>query len=119
MYVAYRIIIAGGRDFEDYELMKRVCDELIKLPTGVEIISGGARGADKLAERYAKERNIRNKVVKADWDRYGKSAGYKRNLEMASFADVLIAFWDGKSRGTMHMINIAKERGLGVTVINY
>lgn len=119
MYTIYKIIIAGGRDFDDYELLKRICDNLIKYKDSVEIVSGGANGADKLGERYAKENNMNLRIFPADWYKFGKSAGYKRNLQMASYADVLIAFWDGKSKGTGHMIDLAKKHGLGVTVINY
>lgn len=64
-----------------------------------------------MGERYAKERGYAVSEHPADWDRYGKSAGYIRNKEMAEEADALMAFWDGKSRGTMHMINLAKEKG--------
>jgi hypothetical protein len=128
-----RIIIAGSRTFNDYEFLKVKCNEIINSyflggwvsPNleNVTIISGGANGADKLGERFAKENNIECKLFPANWDAYGKSAGYKRNLEMAYYAKemygVLIAFWDGKSRGTNHMIDIAKQLGLNVYIFSY
>lgn len=115
-----RVIIAGGRDFDDYETLRAVVDKILsKTKDEIQIVSGGARGADKLGEQYAKERGYDISIFYADWDRYGASAGYKRNLEMAQNADALIAFWDGESRGTKHMINLATERGLKVRVWRY
>lgn len=70
-----------------------------------EIVSGGAQGVDFLAELYAKKHTLKFTEFKADWDTYGKSAGYRRNVEMAEYADALIAIWDGQSKGTLHMIN--------------
>ena len=85
----------------------------------VEIVSGTAAGADTLGERYAQEKGYEVKKFPAQWDLYGKSAGYKRNQQMAEYADGLIAFWDGKSKGTKHMIDIANKMGLKVRVIRY
>jgi hypothetical protein len=113
-----RIIVAGGRDFNDYELLKEKLDNE-SLSSEDTIISGDARGADRLGERYAKEHCIWCTKYPAKWDKYGKSAGYIRNAEMASNADALIAFWDGKSRGTKHMIDIADSLGLKVTIVKY
>ncbi len=70
----------------------------------ITIISGRAKGADRLGERFAQEHNIPIQRFLADWDTHGKKAGFLRNLEMAKAADILIAFWDGKSRGTQHMM---------------
>ena len=78
------------------------------------ILSGTARGADKLGERWAAENSVRLEYYPANWDRYGKSAGYRRNAKMAANADAMIALWDGKSRGTKHMIDIAMGAGLKV-----
>lgn len=116
-----RIIIAGGRDFDYFDELVNKVDYLIsKLDiNNIEIISGGANGADKLGERYAVLRKLKLSIFPADWDKYGKGAGYRRNTEMAEYANSLIAFWDGKSRGTMHMINIAKKKGLQVKIITY
>jgi hypothetical protein len=115
----FKVIVAGGRDFADYDLLKSKLDNLLVNRDPVEIVSGTARGADKLGEFYAKRSQLAVALFPADWDLYGKSAGYKRNAQMADYADALVAFWDGKSRGTMHMINLAKSAGLQVRVVNY
>mgnify|MGYP006367447513 FL=1 len=124
-----RIIIAGSRDFNDYELLKKSAIEIITkktmLPDLTRIVSGGARGADTLGERFANEMGLEISRFIPDWDGLGKRAGYVRNAEMAKFAveddndGMLIAFWDGKSRGTKHMIDLAKRYGLEVHVVNY
>ena len=118
-----KVIIAGTRDFNDYAFLKKNLDYFLQgiNPNNeeIEIVSGNARGADKLGERYAKEHNLPVKLFPANWDKYGKRAGYLRNQEMANYADVLIAFWDEKSKGTKHMIDIAKKQGLTVIVVGY
>ena len=115
-----RVIIAGGRDFEDYPLLKSKCESILKTvpKEDITIICGTAKGADTLGEWFAKEKRYNIVYFKPDWN-IGKKAGVLRNKEMADNADALIAFWDGVSRGTMHMIRIAKEKGLKVRVINY
>ena len=124
-----RVIIAGSRDFNDYELLKKSAIEIITkktmLPDLTRIVSGGARGADTLGERFANEMGLEISRFIPDWDGLGKRAGYVRNAEMAKFAvendndGMLIAFWDGQSRGTKHMIDLAKRYGLEVHVVNY
>ena len=118
-----KVIIAGTRDFNDYAFLKKNLDYFLQgiNPNNeeIEIVSGNARGADKLGERYAKEHNLPVKLFPANWDKYGKRAGYLRNQEMANYADVLIAFWDEKSKGTKHMIDIAKKQDLTVIVVGY
>jgi ABC-type enterochelin transport system substrate-binding protein len=114
-----KIIIAGGRNFRDYDKLRESCDNLLVNQKDVEIASGTAAGADTLGERYAQEKGYEVKKFPAQWDLYGKSAGYKRNQQMAEYADGLIAFWDGKSKGTKHMIDIANKMGLKVRVIRY
>lgn len=114
----FKVIIAGGRDFVDYNLLReKVNNILIEKRTThkIVIVSGCARGADTLGMRYASENIFDVDKYPADWDKYGKKAGYMRNVEMAA----LIAFWDGKSKGTKHMIDIATERNLNIRVINY
>ena len=116
-----KVIIAGTRDFNDYDFLKKNVDYFLQdlNPNKIEIVSGNARGADKLGERYAKEHNLPVKLFPANWDKYGKRAGYLRNQEMANYADVLIAFWNEKSKGTKHMIDIAKKQDLTVIVVGY
>jgi len=114
-----KIIIAGGRNFRDYDKLRESCDNILVNQKEVEIVSGTAAGADTLGERYAQEKGYEVKKFPAQWDLYGKSAGYKRNQQMAEYADGLIAFWDGKSKGTKHMIDIANKMGLKVRVVRY
>ena len=118
----YKIIIAGGRDFMDYNLLKEKVNKILqekRVSHKIVIISGCARGADTLGLRYASENAFDVEEYPANWDKYGKKAGYMRNVEMAENADALIAFWDGKSKGTKHMIDIATERNLPTRVIKY
>lgn len=117
----FKVIIAGGRDFNDYELLKQKCDYyLSNLDTkDIVIISGAARGADSLGEKYANEKGYKIDSHPANWNKYGKSAGYRRNSEMAEIANGVICFWDGKSKGTKHMIDIAKNKGLPIKIIKY
>lgn len=110
-----KYIIAGSRDFNDFELLERVLKEF----EISEIVCGCARGADTLGKEYGEKYNIPVKMFPADWKRYGNSAGPRRNIEMAEYADALIAFWDGKSTGTKHMINESNRRKLYTTVIKY
>lgn len=116
-----KVIIAGGRDFSDYELLAwKVWHHLTEHPDlHYEIVSGTARGADKLGEKYANEVGIPVKRFPADWNTHGKAAGPIRNTEMAQYADMLIAFWDGKSKGTNHMIRTARMHKLITHVIKY
>lgn len=116
-----KIIIAGGRDFKGTPLFIRRVDKLINRieDQDITIISGKARGADKFGEDYAEARGYPVEYYPADWDQYGKSAGYIRNKEMAKNATHLIAFWDGKSKGTKHMIDLARSFNLKICVIKY
>ena len=116
----FRVIIAGGRDFNDYSLLQQHVDRwLSRVTDEVTIISGRAKGADTLGERYANERGYLTCVYPADWDSHGKAAGFIRNKEMAKNADALIAFWDGQSTGTRDMIELAKQYGLLWKVVYY
>jgi len=112
-----KIIIAGSRTFTDFKKLCEVCDQLLQDQTDVEIVSGAYyKGADLLGEKYATEKGFPIKQFPADWKRFGRAAGPKRNEQMANYADALIAFWDGKSKGTKHMFEIAKTRGLTITI---
>lgn len=108
-------IIAGSRSIKEYTLVKYAIESAPWIPT--EVISGRARGVDRLGERWAKENNVQLFLMPADWDKHGKRAGYLRNRRMAADADALIAIWDGESRGTRNMIEIAEEEGLEVYVV--
>lgn len=102
-----KVLIIGSRNITDYPLLEKVIKEsgfIISL-----IVSGGARGVDKLAERYAKENRIPIKIYTADWN-LGKSAGFIRNSVLYKESDALIALWNGESAGTKHMINLMKNK---------
>lgn len=116
----FRLIIAGGRDFDNYEALKKSVDYLLShVNDEIVVVCGMAKGADTLGERYAKEHNYKVLYFPADWDRLGRRAGIVRNEEMAQNADALIAFWDGKSRGTKNMIETAQKYKLDVRVKRY
>lgn len=102
-----KYIVAGGRDFNNYSLMTLILSRHIN-PEEDTIISGGARGADELGARYASEHGVPLQIFPAYWDTYGKSAGFIRNAEMGEHADCAIVFWDGKSKGSKHMIKTMK-----------
>jgi len=117
-------IVAGTRTFNDYILLERTILSIYKSKglhrADVEIISGGARGADALGEQFAKKYGLKLTVFPADWNKYDKKAGPIRNIQMAEYAQengILIAFWDGVSRGTKHMIDTARKYGLEVFII--
>lgn len=122
MLKEFKLIVAGGRDFADRTLLEA---EILRLANNelkdkaVSIVSGMARGADRLAYEFAKSKYIQLYEFPADWNKYGKSAGYRRNSEMSQFADGLLAFWDGKSRGTKHMIEYMRRLNKPVEIINY
>lgn len=125
-----RIIIAGSRTFNNYNYMKRKLSSYIGLlmktyqNAEFEIISGGAKGADNLGEKYAEENKIKLTIMPADWEQYGKSAGFIRNKAMAEYAvkadkAYLIAFWNGSSKGTANMINEAHRLNIATLIFNY
>ena len=114
-----RVIIAGGRDFSDFDILSQEINKLFTNVNNPVIISGTARGADRLGERYAKLNKITLERYPADWDRYGKSAGYRRNEQMAKLSDTALIFWDGKSKGTNHMIKLSRIYKLKVKIITY
>jgi hypothetical protein len=119
-----RLIIAGSRNFEEYHLLESSLDEFIERnligdpDPGVIIISGLAKGADLLGVQYAKQKGYQVEEFPANW-KLGRSAGPKRNLEMAKSANACIVFWDGFSRGTSNMIELAKTHQLRLRVIQY
>lgn len=124
--VMTRIIIAGGRDFLDYLKMYIEMNTIIQtIHDDIEIISGCAKGADTLGMRYAAVTKIPCAKFPADWDKFGNRAGFIRNEEMAKYSisdnskGVLVAFWDGKSKGTANMIKLAEKYGLETHVIRY
>lgn len=124
MFILLYILISGKRDFTDY---KKFCKELDKLTEGadeVEIVEGGARGADFLAKRYAKEHNLKLREFPANWNAFGPAAGPIRNQEMVNyikkkkpkFEQKALFFWDGNSKGTKDCLARAKAAGLNYDI---
>jgi hypothetical protein len=109
-----KIIIAGSRTINNIAEVYRAFLNSHFDPD--EIVSGGAKGVDKLGERIAKDNSIPCRVFSADWGKYGKKAGYLRNKDMAEYADALVAVWDGESKGTANMIKLMKDMGKPVYV---
>lgn len=111
-----KTIIAGSRGCTEEALLERALSECGWTPTMV--ISGTARGADQMGEKWASENGVPCQKFPADWKTFGKSAGIRRNEQMAEHAEALIAIWDGTSRGTAHMIREAQRKGLRTFVLN-
>lgn len=103
------IAIVGSRGFTDYETLKSFILLRIDLNNIYEVISGGAKGADKLGEQFAREFNLQFNEILPDWNLYGKKAGFVRNKDIIKHSDIVFAFWDGESKGTKHSIELAQE----------
>jgi hypothetical protein len=113
-----KVIIAGSRHYRNYHQFKALCEQYFQtLPPEIEIVSGGAPGTDAMAECYASEKGYPVKVFPADWNQFPRTAGHIRNSEMAAYGDALIAFWDGKSKGTESMIKAARRKYLAIKII--
>lgn len=126
----FYLLVAGSRDYNNYTEMCQVLDYLLKNQVSqgnnIIIISGGARGADSLAERYADERGFQKHIMPADWSAYGKSAGYRRNEAMhayiSSFPNAkrgVACFWDMESPGTRHNFKLSRLYCSPLRVYNY
>ena len=115
-----KVAIIGSRSLEDYEFFSRKLSVIFKLEGGKPelIVSGGAIGTDSHAEKYAAENGIRLLVIKADWVRFGISAGPMRNSKIIQICDLAIAFWDYRSPGTADTIKKAVARKIAVYIVN-
>lgn len=110
-----RVAIVGSRGWTD---LQQVRDRVMLLPEGTIVISGGARGVDREAESAARERGLEVVVYRPDYDAYpGQIAPLKRNQRIAEECDAMIAFWDGVSTGTLHVMGIARRLGKHVEVV--
>lgn len=110
-----RLIIAGTRNFSDDRLFAQTMQSLTITPD--EVVCGMATGADEMGRRWALANNIPVAEFSADWDTHGKKAGPIRNKAMANYGTHLLAFWNGRSRGTGNMIALARSAGLLVRVV--
>src|SRR5262249_34091283 len=113
--VTMKLIIAGSRTFADYQLL---CQTLApERPRITQVLTGDARGAEQLGYRWAWKHQVKHQLFRAAWERFGKSAGVRRNYQMAQAGDMLLAFWDGQSPGTAHMVQFMRQLGKPVVVI--
>lgn len=120
---AFVCLVVGSRTFNNYELLKTKLDQLLQNQSKIVIVSGGAKGADSLAERYAKEKGYPVRIFPADWDKYGKSAGYKRNEQMHQYIAKaerrgVVAFWQNNSKGTAHNFELTKKYNNPLRIIH-
>lgn len=114
------IAIVGGRDFNDYELLKKTLNNYIENKSFLgAIVSGGAKGTDTLAEKYAEELGVEMIIFRPDYKKFGRLAALHRNTEIIEASDIVFAFWDGKSRGTLDSVTKAKKLEKKLFIINY
>lgn len=113
-----RLAVVGSRGFEFYDILKVVIDELRTIYPITTIVSGGAKGADYLAEIYAAEHDLKLDVYPADWSK-GRGAGYIRNVDIWNNSDLGVAFWDGKSKGTAHSFKISEKQKKKLYIFDY
>ena len=110
------VLVCGSREWKNQQIIRAALEELDGSST---VLAGGARGADELGEQLARELGLGVRVFPADWQQYGKRAGFIRNLEMLEQQpDQVWAFWDGLSRGTAHTLREAKRRGIPLRIWN-
>lgn len=108
------IAVIGSRNFSDYKLLETT---LASLPEITQIVSGGANGADSLAEIYAKQHQIPLVLFKPDWKKFGKGAGIVRNRQIIEAAEMVVAFWDGASKGTASSLALAEKKGIEIVTV--
>ena len=116
--MSIKITVGGCRDFSDSEYIFKCLDEYIKELCDEEIIiiSGHCSGVDAIAEKYAEIKGFKTMIFPAEWDKYGRAAGPARNKKMVEASDIVIAFWDEKSKGTKSLINLAKKSGKALKI---
>ena len=114
-----KLIIAGSREGIPKQAVFSILDEEVDLTELTEVVSGGARGVDLFGEQWAYLNNIEVKRFMADWSTHGKKAGMIRNADMGRYADALVAFWDGKSKGTSHMIKVMNDLKKPTIVVQF
>lgn len=118
-----KIGVVGSRTFEEYDFLSSnlsaIIESLLIDIKEITIVSGGSRGADELAEWFAKRHGIDTVIYKPDWNKHGKSAGFIRNQQIVDDSDILVVFWNGTSRGSLDSINKAKKKGIPVYIIRF
>ena len=111
-----KVGVVGSRSFSNYCIVKKLFNKLKNVQV---IVSGGARGADSLGERFAEENNIPTKIFSPEWKKHGKRAGFIRNELIIDESDLVVAFWDGVSKDTKHSISLAEKKGIPVIIVVY
>ncbi len=113
--------VIGSRSFDNYSLLNNIINDAIsKLEdSNITIVSGGAKGADKLGHKFAINNNLKYIEYKPDWDKHGKSAGFIRNKLIVDKSDMVIAFWDGSSKGTYHSMTLTKQLNKLLLLVDY
>lgn len=114
-----KLAVVGSRTFNDYDLLKSYLDKIHEREPITYIVSGGAKGADSLSERWARENNIETIIFLPDWNKYKKAAGFIRNKDIINESDKVIAFWDEISKGTLSSINLAKDQNKKTIVVKF
>lgn len=109
------IAIIGSREYPDWRVIH---DFVYTLPHDTTVVSGGARGVDRVAESVAKERGLATRIFPADWNMFGKRAGFLRNQDIINAAEIVVAFWDGTSRGTAHSLGLARAACKPVYIVH-
>jgi len=114
-----KLAVVGSRGFNDYDLLKSKLDAIHLRKPITCIVSGGAKGADSLGEKWAKENNIETLIFIPEWDKYGKKAGFLRNEDIIKNSDAVVAIWDEVSKGTAHSISLAKKYNKSCLVVKF
>lgn len=120
-----RVIVAGCRTFDNYPMLEHNLDKILhpykEKGYNITIVSGAAIGTDKLGEKYAENKGLNLHVIPAEWFKLGRRAGIVRNGLMAEYAaekePLLVAFWNGTSRGTKNMIDQAKKKDIATRIV--
>lgn len=109
-----KIGVVGSRTFQDYKQLNEILYKFLPFI----LVSGGAKGADQLAEQFANKYNLTKIIHLSNWKKYGKTAGFIRNNLIIKDSEMLIAFWDGKSKGTKHSIDKARCKNIPIMIID-
>jgi hypothetical protein len=112
-------LVSGSLSFDDYDLLCATLDRLLTGKQNVVIVSGGAKGAELLAERYAREHDLGIKQILADWATYGRGAKVIRNAQLIDAADCAVFFWDGKNKNVGEAIERAEAKGIPVQIVGF
>lgn len=113
-----KLAVVGTRTFERAELVSAYLDRCRREQPDLVIVSGGARGADRLAAEYARRHHLDLVLFHADWQAHGRRAGALRNKQIVDAAEALVAFWDERSPGTKISLEMAVRKGIPATIVN-